>query len=317
MFFSIIIPVYQVAPYLRQCLDSVVNQRFRDREIILVDDGSTDGGAAICDEYGEKYPDIRVIHQRNQGLSGARNAGLDAAKGEWILFIDSDDWVVPDMLETLAAEIESCPADLYSFNMRLVDEQGRKLERLIFTPEHLDVRFFDEQERFRFYCLELLRYRYGWEACDRVFRRAIIEEHHLRFRPTKEVYAEDLLFTMEYFLFVEHFRALCYVYYHYRQRSSSLVHSRTAETILPRVDRLAHCMYDRCRQEGFRYFARHFYHIYFVLLDNQIQNTLLAEPEPAALLTKIEKTAENNRWFRKMRRERVNLRKEMVRTQWL
>ena len=101
-FFSIIIPVYNVAPYLRECLDSVLAQTFTDWEAICVDDGSTDGSGAILDEYAEKDKRCRVIHQTNAGVSAARNAALDAAQGEWLCFLDADDKVECHWLEDIA-----------------------------------------------------------------------------------------------------------------------------------------------------------------------------------------------------------------------
>ena len=90
-YFSIIIPVFNVAPYLRECLDSVLSQTFTDWEAICVDDGSTDGSGAILDEYAAKDKRFRVVHKENEGVSVARNVGLDLANGEYILFLDSDD----------------------------------------------------------------------------------------------------------------------------------------------------------------------------------------------------------------------------------
>ena len=317
MFFSIIIPVYQVAPYLRQCLDSVVNQRFRDREIILVDDGSTDGGAAICDEYGEKYPDIRVIHQRNQGLSGARNAGLDAAKGEWILFIDSDDWVAPDMLETLFTEMKRHPADEYGFNLQKANERGKMTEKLLFVPEHTEHRFFDEKQRFSFYEELLLRYKYGWEAWDRVFRRSLIEEHHLRFQPTREVLAEDLLFTAEYSLYVRNYFAMCNVLYYYRQREASLVHSVACETVLSRIFCLSLTLYSRCKALNLKYFVRHFYRLCFAIMNHQIQYTLINDPPSADNAAACMRERPGSRWLKEMKKNRPLFEKEMVFVKWL
>ena len=91
--FSIIIPIYNVEPYLRQCIESVLNQTFRNIEVILVNDGSTDGCPEICDEYSQKDSRIKVIHKENGGASDARNSGVQLAKGEYLLFIDSDDWL--------------------------------------------------------------------------------------------------------------------------------------------------------------------------------------------------------------------------------
>lgn len=103
MLFSIIIPVYKVEKYLRPCVDSVLNQSFTDFEIILVDDGSPDSCPDICDEYARKDSRVKVVHQENQGLSGARNTGLKHAEGDYICFIDSDDFLIDNnVLQTLA-----------------------------------------------------------------------------------------------------------------------------------------------------------------------------------------------------------------------
>lgn len=104
---SIIVPVYNAAKYLRRCVDSLLAQTYDPIEIILVDDGSTDGSAAICDEY-KKDARVRVIHQENHGASAARNAGLDAMCGEYVMFVDSDDYVSPEYVRKPVESIE-CP----------------------------------------------------------------------------------------------------------------------------------------------------------------------------------------------------------------
>ena len=96
---SIIVPVYKVEKYLHRCLDSIVNQTFTDWECILIDDGSPDNSGIICDEYAQMDRRFKVIHQENKGVSAARNAGLDVAKGEWIGFVDSDDWIEKETYE--------------------------------------------------------------------------------------------------------------------------------------------------------------------------------------------------------------------------
>ena len=98
---SIIVPVYNVEKYLRCCIDSICRQENMNKEIILVNDGSTDGSGAICDDYAKKYPEITVIHKENGGLASARNAGLDAMNGSYVGFIDSDDFIAEDMYATL------------------------------------------------------------------------------------------------------------------------------------------------------------------------------------------------------------------------
>ena len=129
MHLSIIIPVYNVAPYLRKCVDSVLTQDYDDYEIILVDDGSTDESGAICDGYARNFqspitnhqsPIIKVIHKPNGGLSDARNAGLKVATGEYVVFLDSDDYWSPNVLGVLMAQVEQEQLDVLRFNYQNV-----------------------------------------------------------------------------------------------------------------------------------------------------------------------------------------------------
>lgn len=109
---SIIVPIYKVEPYLRRCLDSIVNQTYTNLEIILVDDDSPDGCPAICDEYAAKDNRVVVIHKDNGGLSDARNAGLNISKGDFISFVDSDDWIANSFIEVLLRSLQNNNADL-------------------------------------------------------------------------------------------------------------------------------------------------------------------------------------------------------------
>ena len=125
--FSIIIPVYNVEKYLHECLDSVLGQIYSNYEIVLVDDGSTDLSGKICDEYSEKCNFISVVHQNNQGLSSARNVGINAAKGEYLVFLDSDDFIQKDGLEILSNIIEKENPDIIINNYYSVEDGNPKL----------------------------------------------------------------------------------------------------------------------------------------------------------------------------------------------
>jgi glycosyltransferase involved in cell wall biosynthesis len=114
---SVIIPVYNVRQYLDQCLNSLAEQTYKNLEIILVDDGSTDGSSEICDSYSEKDERFKVIHQNNAGVSSARNAGLNAVSGEWIMFMDADDWIENDTCEAALNCAVRNDADTVLFNM--------------------------------------------------------------------------------------------------------------------------------------------------------------------------------------------------------
>lgn len=130
---SFIVPVYNVAPYLRKCIDSLLAQDYDDYEIILVDDGSTDNSPQICDEYAEKGSPIRVIHQANAGLSAARNAGIKCAKGDYLCFVDSDDYWEPNVLGGLMEQVERDDLDVLRFKYQNVNERYE-----VFNPNKSD-----------------------------------------------------------------------------------------------------------------------------------------------------------------------------------
>ena len=113
---SVVIPVYNVEKYLQECVNSVLRQTYTDFEVILVDDGSTDSGGRICDDYAQKDPRVRVIHQANGGLSVARNTGLRAAQGKYVYFLDSDDYIEDHTLEALIFLAEKESADIVFFD---------------------------------------------------------------------------------------------------------------------------------------------------------------------------------------------------------
>lgn len=118
---SVIVPVYNVREFLPACADSILRQTFGDFECILVDDGSTDGSGELCDEFARTDPRVRVVHKPNGGLSDARNAGLDAARGDYVAFVDSDDRIMPVMLQVLKDKLETCSLDVAVGNVMLHD----------------------------------------------------------------------------------------------------------------------------------------------------------------------------------------------------
>ena len=130
---SIIVPIYNVAPYLRKCVDSLLAQDISDYELILVDDGSPDECPQICDQYAERYSNIKVIHQANAGLSAARNTGIAVAKGEYICFVDSDDYWEDNVLGTLMEQVEQEQLDVLRFDYQNV-RQTEAGEYEVFQP---------------------------------------------------------------------------------------------------------------------------------------------------------------------------------------
>lgn len=207
---SVIVPVYKVEPYLRQCVDSILGQTYQDLEILLVDDGSPDSCPAICDEYAQKDPRVQVIHKKNGGLSSARNAALEVCTGDYIGFVDSDDWIEPEMFETLLNGLTQAQADIAVCG-RYEEFREHRLARG--WPETL---VMDREEALG----ELLRndtlQNLVW---DKLYRRELFED--LRFPEGKTF--EDM--AVMHWLFLRAQRVVCLpaVMYHYLQRSNSIV----------------------------------------------------------------------------------------------
>lgn len=124
---SVVVPVYNVEKYLNKCLDSIIGQTYRNLEIILVDDGSTDDSGAICDVYREKDARVRVVHQKNQGLSGARNTGINIANGELLGFVDSDDYIIENMYERLLEVLLKNDAQISICDCECIMEAGEEI----------------------------------------------------------------------------------------------------------------------------------------------------------------------------------------------
>ena len=243
---SIIVPVYRVERYLSQCLDSILAQTFKDYELILVNDGSPDHCPEIMQSYASRYPQIIQIHKENGGLSSARNAGLDVAKGEYIAFVDSDDIVSPGFPEELVEEANRTKVDLILFNYQKFDDQSVyapylsiKDEKLDLTGEHLAWYFYHRW----------MPYVHGQEAWCRLYRRDLIEEHSLRFAPNRRVFAEDTLFSAEYLMHVSCLQALQKPYILYRQRSDSLMAEKKPE-LFRRLTTLAIDLTVYCKRVG-------------------------------------------------------------------
>lgn len=191
---SIIIPVYNTEPYLPACLDSILSQSFTDFEVLLVDDGSTDGSGAVCEAYAAKDSRIRVFHKENGGVSSARNLGLDHAVGEWVYFADSDDELLPEGLQILVNSISD------DVDLVMGGYEKRELDGLLVIHYDGDVHHIkmDKKESFKTLFQKYARYYpyLGWMWL-RLFRNSVIKREAIRF-DTEIRIKEDTLFTAEY-----------------------------------------------------------------------------------------------------------------------
>ena len=206
---SIVVPVFNVAPYLAGCLDSLLAQKFRDWEAICVDDGSTDGSGAILDRYAAMDARFRVIHQNNFGVGTARNLVLDAARGKWLLFVDADDLCSPDMLSRVADLERGHPdAGILAFRQVKFEEGGEPAWSCGSQESEIDLRRSIPS------CTADIG------ICTVALRRDMFGD--LRFRPVP--LGEDLLYLVECFARADAAVMSDAVLYGYRQREGSAVH---------------------------------------------------------------------------------------------
>lgn len=218
---SVIIPVYNVENYIEECLNSVINQTYKNLEIILVDDGSPDGSGKICDEYAIKDERIKVIHKENGGLSSARNVALDIATGDYVAFVDSDDYVDENTFSQAVESLEQTEADVCMFSHRAVTENGEVDYKL-----PLDKSVYEKEEIKNVILPLFIGQKDGTEpillglVCRQVFRRDKIGT--LRFRSEREYYAEDVVFDLEFYVKANKLCVINKPYYNYRYVPYSL-----------------------------------------------------------------------------------------------
>ena len=218
---SIIVPVYKVEQYLPCCIDSILAQTFTDFELLLIDDGSPDKSGDICDKYAAKDCRIRVFHKENGGVSSARNMGLNNAKGEWITFVDSDDWLEENYVEVLVGDEE--PADLTFWGCSLHYPDG-SCTRFVPSPAFCTSSKGEIEEQLVFLKENMQHFEYLGYTWNKLFKASIIENNNIRFVEGLNI-REDEIFTLDYACYIQSLRVIPIAFYHYRILSSGLTYS--------------------------------------------------------------------------------------------
>ena len=214
---SIIVPIYNIEKFLPCCIDSILAQTFTEWELILVDDGSKDTCGSICDEYATKDGRIRVIHKPNGGLTSARNAGLAMASGEWVMYLDGDDWIEPEMLELLLRKGEETGVDIVmgDFRFALPD---RDVPVLLPDWDDSKTTSLNRYITFVWTCV--------WGG---IHRRSLYEEHQLQ-SPQGVTYCEDFHLIVRLCYFARKVVNVHRPFYHYRQQEGSVMHNLNKKT---------------------------------------------------------------------------------------
>lgn len=222
---SIVVPVYDTSEYLRQCLESIVVQTYHNIEVILIDDGSTDGSGAICDEYAWRDIRFHVIHKNNEGLSSARNIGTERAQGEYVLYVDSDDYIergyVKDLLETALEN----NADIVQCLMEKFWEDGRRISRKRIST---DIEIYSSAQALEELCYQRKFMQYAW---GKLYRKELLDGAAF---PVGVIY-EDMAVMYRIFGNAGRILLLPKVMYHYRQHGNSIMHMAFSDKKIDRI----------------------------------------------------------------------------------
>ena len=224
---SVIVPIYNVEKYLDKCVDSIVNQTYRNLEIILVDDGALDGSPKICDDWAKKDSRIKVIHKKNGGLSSARNAGIDAAQGNYLSFIDSDDWIDEDFIEVLYNAIIKDKSDLAICGFKKIEEDTCKV---IYNEPSCDKDQYVENGLDLLFKQKNVSYVI---ACNKLYKKEIFAD--LRYMPGK-IHDDEFVIYDVYTHAKGGVSLVNRCMYNYLQRGNSIISITNNEKIFDIID---------------------------------------------------------------------------------
>ena len=224
---SVVVPVYNVEKYLDRCVQSVVNQTYENLEIILVDDGSTDKSAPMCDSWAKADSRVKVVHKKNSGLGMARNTGLESACGKYIFFFDSDDYVNVETVEKCVATAEKNNSEVVIYGLCDVYDDGKTSEKEIVTYKTVYVG--DEVKNEVLPGMFTYSMGFGISSCGKMYSLSKIKELNLKFKSEKEIISEDAYFILELFSHINNVSIIKESLYYYYKRSNSLTHSYKAD----------------------------------------------------------------------------------------
>lgn len=217
-YFSIILPIYNVGLYLEQCIQSVLEQEYQDYELILVDDGSTDNSPEICDAYAARYHQIHVIHKPNGGLSSARNAGTEKARGTYIWWVDADDWIEPNALTILHRATSETFPDMVKFDFFRVGEKKSQIVCDVPSGSYEGEKALEQLVNKGFYYPG----KFSLSAWGHIYRNSFLTEHNLSFVSERVIGSEDYLFNLSALAAARHIAVIRDPLYNYRLRPGSL-----------------------------------------------------------------------------------------------
>ncbi len=212
---SVIVPVHNAQATLSRCINSIIHQEYTDLELLLIDDGSTDGSGAICDEFASQDERVMVVHKENSGVSDSRNLALSRARGVYLQFVDSDDWITPDATKRFVKTAEESGCDL------VIADFYRVIGERLSPKGNIDAAEPFSREQYAAYMMENPADFYYGVLWNKLFRREIVEQYHLRMDPSVS-WCEDFMFNLEYIRHARVFSAIQIPLYYYVKTKGSL-----------------------------------------------------------------------------------------------
>lgn len=280
VFLSVIVPIYRVEKYLRKCIDSILEQSYKDIELILVDDGSDDSCPQICDDYAGTDSRIKVIHKENGGLSSARNAGMQIARGKYIWFVDADDLISGNIKEELIPMLNKYQPDIIVFDAEAFNE----------TNETWNLNYYDRKNKIKdfemmsgkdFFKMYYLLDAYRDSACLNIYKKVFLDKNNIRF-PSGEI-CEDIAFTFEVYMTAETMKYVPHTYYKRRYRNQSITTGGNNEK---KINSFFHVLQMNIKtvennntDEKLRYVFRHYLFNYLSVQLNRIEHSDLQDKE--------------------------------------
>lgn len=246
--FSVIIPIYNVENYVEECINSVIGQDYESIEIILINDGSKDNSQLICEKKVKEDSRIRLINKQNGGLSSARNVGLDNATGDYILFLDGDDyWDDKQALSKINLNLQSSKADIVTFGLKKMFEDTGEIEetKYVFNRETIDFR--SKKNTLSYLVKNNL---YISSACNKAVKKSIIDKYNLRFE--EKALSEDIEWSAKLLLYSNVIDVIESPFYIYRQRNHSITHTLKLINIEYLVKHIETCI-ELCKNENIDY----------------------------------------------------------------
>ena len=291
---SVIVPFYNDSATIERCIRSILEQSFEDFELILVDDGSSDGSVDIADRFSQIDKRIKIIQQQNQGVSVARNTGVESALGECIVFCDADDYYGKDRLQNLYEKSEN--NDIVFTNYINIDENGNVNKETLYPNRSFQLD--SKKDHLDFIINEVFQRGCSWTVWSCLFKRNIITNNNIRFNTKCDNFGEDLGFVLEYLLYSNNISISEDNTYYYVSHSGSMSDKNNTVIRMNSMNEVSKNFYKRCQETGYKRYEKTLSVVHFLIMYGQYYK-MIGKPVYSELSKEIDKI-DDKEFFNKM-----------------